>query len=211
MMRATQTPSAFAAPLAALCELADAVHAAVLVDDEGERVDHAVLASAPAHDDVQHAVALAGAHLQIVLRDTRAAAAFRAATTLWIATSERAFVAHHVHAGYVLAVMGEPSLVGTLSHRSLGACAAAIAREAGWRMAMSDEPVWERARGRTDSAGHPLEIVTDTKNMPALHAHELRPPRSDERRYRIDHEPRLELVRESSGAWFVAEKPPQTT
>lgn len=208
--RAPVTPAAsgFVPPLEALCALTPGARAALLVDDEGERVEHASARAGILDTTLaREALAACGAHWQIVARQARGNPSFASLRTMAIATAASGFVVHWQRAGYVILVTGAPSLITTYSARALRACELEVAEEAGWSPEPSQEPPWQRASVRTAPHGAPRAFSTRTTAATEIAAIELPRAVNRERRFAIlagNGAPAIELVREHSGAWFAA-------
>jgi hypothetical protein len=178
--------------------------AAVLVDQEGEAVDHA--GRMPAFE-----AKLAGAHWQIVLREAceaarKVGAAAVGVRSISIRTERLGYLVLALEDGYVLVVVCTDLGAMNVSQRALREVEIELSREAGLALRDPSAPQWYGVRVRTEPAAGPTTIEVPGTGRERIETSEKLVAAGDfERAYRVRTEAGrlLELVREPSGHWYA--------
>jgi hypothetical protein len=178
--------------------------AVVLVDQEGEAVDHA--GQLPAFE-----AKLAGAHWQIVLRGAcegaRSLAALGASVrSLSVRTERHGYFLVALEEGYVLVLVCTDLGATNVSRRALREVEVQLSREAGWPLRDADAPRWYGVSVSCDAQARPATVAAPGAEREHITASEPLADAVDfERAFRIrtDAGRELELVREPSGHWYA--------
>lgn len=202
--REGQHRSAFTDILELLVDASVGRVAAVLVDREGEAVDHA--GKLPAYE-----AKLAGAHWQIVLREAgeafrRRAGAGVAVGSLAVCADKLGFFVHGLEEGYVLVLVCTQAGAMAVSPRALREVEVELSREAGWPLREPEAPRWFGVLVTCDRGARPATVHgPDGEREQVASLEPLAAAGDFERAFRIRTAQGrvLELVREASGHWYA--------
>lgn len=197
-------PTAFTHILETLIERVAGALAALLVDSLGETVDYAGRGD-------PFEMRVAGAHLQIVLRELGTVEWLGEPRWLVIRGALRSFAATALPDGYVLIVLLRPRAAFTLSTRALKVCTRALAQEAGWttrEVAKSEgtkQRSWFFTTVETDRRGRPTHVGEKRMSVEVIGAVMGLSVRERGFRVRTAEGGELTLVREPRARWYADE------
>lgn len=191
----------FGAILAELIARVPGAYAASLVDTQGESVDYAGLAE-------PFDVKVAGAHLQILLRNLAELEKLGVPRTLTIRGARRSIIARQLPDDYVLVVLLRRGAGFTASRRAYDVCERSLADEAGWpRVPGAGGRFWYPVEVTYDQRGRPRSIKVRKAEIgiEVLGAVMGLPPRERGFRVRTASGTELTLVREARCCWYADE------
>jgi hypothetical protein len=200
-LRDGQVRSAFATILETLLASTIGIVAAVLVDEEGEAVDHA--GALPAW----HAK-VAAAHWQIVLRDLSASSAFSTSRCVIIRAERFGYVLRQLFGGYVLVLVCRPHAVSSVSARALRQVELELADEAGFTVGDAASSFWTRVQVILGPDRLPVELRQGDRPAEGL---QILAPAAGLAQFELGYRVRaasgreLLLVREPSGVWYAGQ------
>lgn len=206
--REGQLRSSFTAIFETLCASCTGALAAVLVDEDGESVDHASLPLVSQHAVVPSmqafAIKLAAAHWQIVMR--QAHDCLGAVRQLWVQSAALGYVVQQLSAGYVMVFVCRPGALSTVSHRALRQCEVELSLEAGWAVHAPESPCWTRTRVKLDREARQWALWFAGRWLSGFEIRGPLPALGDfERGYELAVAGglRVALVREPTGLWYA--------
>ena len=163
---------------------------AVLVDGEGEAVDHS-------GDAEPFSIQLAGAHWQIVLAHLAGVRQIVALAT------KRSYLVRALPNDHVLVVVLDVDAGFDGTHRAVDVCVRELADEAAWRQPASAR--WSYASPDIDAAGRPTSLAMAGVAQSAIVLGTVRGLRAGERGYRVrlSAGAEINLICEPGDHWYA--------